>query len=105
MSTPIQDGAYLVLIDQPLTKEHAAAHAAAISAVLDEAPPGSALRLVIPSPESPDAAGLAVLLAASKECRARSMELRIRLAKELAELAVDLRLAKLAVLETPEGAS
>ena len=104
MSTPIQDGAYLVLIEQPLTKEHGASHAAAISAALGDAAAGSALRLVFTSPESPDATGLAVLLAASKECRARSVELRIRLPKELAELAEDLRLCKLAVLENPEGA-
>ncbi len=104
MSIPKQDGAFLVRLEQPLTKEHAAAHADTIANALEEVTDGSALRLVIPSPESPDATGLAVLLAASKECRARSVELRLRLPKELSELAEDLRLAKHAELEITEGA-
>jgi hypothetical protein len=47
---------------------------------------------------------LAVLLGTANECRARSVELRLRLPKELSELAEDLRLAKHAVLEITEGA-
>mgnify|MGYP006293302713 FL=1 len=104
MSIPKQDGAFLLRLEQPLTKEHAAAHADTIANALEEVTDGSTLRLVIPSPESPDATGLAVLLAASKECRARSVELRLRLPKELSELAEDLRLAKHAELEITEGA-
>lgn len=104
MSIPKQDGAFLLRLEQPLTKEHATAHADAIANALEEVTDGSALRLVIPSPEGPDATGLAVLLAAAKECRTRSVELHLRLPKELAELAEDLRLAKHAVLEITEGA-
>ena len=104
MSIPTQDGAFLLRLEQPLTKEHAAAHADAIANALEEISAGSALRLVIPSPEGPDASGLAVLLATANECRARSVELRVRLPKELSELAEDLRLAKHAELEITEGA-
>jgi ABC-type transporter Mla MlaB component len=104
MSIPKQDGAFLLRLEQPLTKDNAAAHAEAIANALEEVTNGSALRLVTPSPEGPDATGLAVLLATAKECRTRSVELHLRLPKELAELAEDLRLAKHAVLEITEGA-
>jgi hypothetical protein len=102
MSIPKQDGAFLLRLEQPLTKEHATEHADAIANAMEEMTDGSALRLVIPSPEGPD--GLAVLLAAAKECRTRSVELHLRLPKELSELAEDLRLAKHAELEITEGA-
>jgi len=104
MSIPKQDGAFLLRLEQPLTKEHATEHADAIANALEEISAGSALRLVIPLPEGPDASGLAVLLATANECRARSVELHLRLPKELSELAENLRLAKHAVLEITEGA-
>jgi hypothetical protein len=105
MSTLKQDGAFLLRSENPLTKEHADAHATAIAEALEEATAGSAIRLVLPSTEGPDASGLAVLLAAAQECRARSVELRLHIPKELSDLAEDLRLSKHAVIEISEVAS
>jgi hypothetical protein len=45
---------------------------------------------------------LAVLMAASGECRAKSVELRVGLPLELSEFAEDLRFSKLAVIEPLE---
>jgi len=105
MSTRKLDGAFLLRMENPLTKEHAGAHAADIAALLEEATPGSAIHLVLSSSDGPDATGLAVLLATAQECRARSVQLRLSLPKDLSNLAEDLRLGKLAVIEKPEGAS
>ena len=103
MSLPKQDGVYLLRIEQPLTRDHSTALASALSSALAEAGSSSALRIDLASPESPDAPGLAVLLAAAKEARTRSVDLRLRLPKELSELAEDLRLAKHAAVEIKEG--
>lgn len=99
MSIPTQDGAFLLRSENPLTKAHADAHATAIAEALEEATAGNAICLVLSSTEGPDASGLAVLLAAARECRARSVELRLHIPKELSGLAEDLRLSKHAVIE------
>ena len=105
MSIPTQDGAFLLRSENPLTQAHADAHATAIAEALEEATPGSAIRLVLSSTEGPDASGLAVLLAAAQECQARSVELRLHIPKELSDLAEDLRLSKHAVIEISEVSS
>ncbi len=99
MSTTTKNGALVLRLDS-LNKENASAHAAAIGAALGEAP--GVLRIELPCAEGPDTAGLAVLIAASAEARARSVELRLGLPKELSEFAEDLRLGKLAALESLE---
>lgn len=103
MSSLTQDGTVLLRIEQSLTKDHAEAHAAAIATALEEVVEGRALQLVIASPEGPDAWGLAVLLAAARECRTRSVELRLCLPQGLSSLAEDLRLSRYAALEITEG--
>ena len=104
MSTSNKNGALVLRLDQPLNKEHSAAHAVEISAALGEAGACGALRIELHGAESPDASGLAVLIAAANEARSRSVDLRLSLPGELSEFVEDLRLGKLAALETPEAA-
>jgi anti-anti-sigma regulatory factor len=104
MSTFTKNGALVLSLDQPFNKEHSAAHAKEIATALGEAEATGVLKIELHSAESPDASGLAVLIAASNEARSRSVELRLGLPQKLAEIAEDLRFGKLAVLETPEVA-
>jgi ABC-type transporter Mla MlaB component len=99
MSTPTKNGALVLRLDS-LNKDNAAARAEAIVAALGQA--AGVLRIELSGLEGPDAAGLAVLIAASNEARSRSLELQLGLPKELSELAEDLRLGKLAVVESLE---
>lgn len=103
MSSSRPDGALLLKMEKPLTKENVAEHATSIAAALEGLAPGDALCLESSHPEGPDMSGLAFLLAAGRECRARSVEMRLRLPAALFEFAEDLRLAKYLVVEGPEG--
>lgn len=102
MSMAKKDGAVVLRLEKPLVRVHAEEHAAAIAAAIEEAGAGGVVRVEIPFPEGPDAGGLAVLMAASGECRAQSVELRVGLPLELSEFAEDLRLSKLAAIEPLE---
>lgn len=99
MSTSTKNGALVLRLDS-LNKDNAAVQAEAIAAALGEA--RGMLRIELPDVEGPDATGLAVLIAVSNEARSRSVELRVGLPKELSEFAEDLRLGKLAVVESLE---
>ncbi len=99
MSTSTKNGALVLRLDS-LNKDNAEVQAEAIAAALGET--SGALRIELPDVEGPDAAGLAVLIGVSNEARSRSVELRVGLPKELSEFADDLRLGKLAVVESLE---
>lgn len=103
MSAPRTDGVVVLRMEKPLTRGNVPQHSAEIVAALEGVSAGGGLCLEVLDPESPDASGLALLLAAAGECRARSVELRLKLPAAFSEFAEDLRLAKHLVVENPEG--
>lgn len=103
MSASRLDETFLLRMEKPLIKEYVAENAASIAAALENLAPGSALSLESSHLEGLDASGLAFLLTLGRECRARSVELRLRLPATLADFAEDLRLSKHLVVENPEG--
>ena len=105
MSTSRPDELFLLRMEKPLIKEHISDHAASIASALeDHLAPGGSLCLESPHLEGPDSSGVALLLAVGRECRARSVELRLRLPATLADFAENLRLSKYLVVENPEVA-
>ena len=99
MKQTLENGLPVLRFDGPLGRRHAAE----LLGALEEAAGGRCVALDLSGQGAPGSEALAVLLAASNDCRRLGIELRVRFSEAAAALAADLRLARHAVLETPGG--
>jgi len=99
MKKSLENGWLVLRFDEPLGRSHVAE----LLGVLDEAGEGSAVCLDLSGQVPPGSEALAVILAASNDCRRLGIKLRVCFSEAAAALVSDLRLDRHAILEKTGG--
>ena len=99
MKQSLENGSQVLRFDKPLGR----IHAAELLGALEESGEGSAVCLDLSGQEPPGSEALAMILAASNDCRRLGIELHIRFSEAAAALVSDLRLERHAILENTGG--
>ena len=97
MKQSLENGSLVLRFDGPLDRSHGAELLGALEAAV------GAVCLDLSAQEPPGSETLAMILAASNDCRRLGIELRVRLSGAAAALAADLRLDRHAILEKTGG--
>ncbi len=95
MKKSLENGWLVLRFDEPLGR----IHAAELLGAFEEAGEGSTVCLDLSGLLPPGSEALAVILAASNDCRRLGIELRVRFTEAAAALVSDLRLDRHAILE------
>jgi anti-anti-sigma regulatory factor len=99
MKKSLENGWLVLRFDEPLGR----IHATELLGALEETGEGSVACLDLSGQVPPGSAALAVILAASNDCRRLGIELRVRFSEAAAALVSDLRLDRHAILEKTGG--